>query len=69
MLFRSFPDAPEAEIATLRCARLHLENLDNAAYAAQLLQWFTARYPHSDWTQQAQKALAAAQARAGISPQ
>ena len=42
---------------------------DNAAYAAQLLQWFTARYPQSDWTQQAQKALAAALAKAGNLPQ
>ncbi len=58
-----YPDAPESEIATLRAARLHLEKLDNPAHAAQLLQWFVARYPHSDWIQQAQRMLNAAQNR------
>ncbi len=58
-----YPDAPESEVATLRAARLHLEKLDNPAHAAQLLQWFVGRYPHSDWIQQAQKMLQAAEAR------
>jgi membrane associated rhomboid family serine protease/TolA-binding protein len=59
----AFPDAPESEIATLRAARLYLEKLDNPAHAAQLLQWFMQRYPQSEWAQQAEQALRAANNR------
>ena len=59
----TFPDAPESEIAALRLARLHLEKLDNPAHAAQLLEWFMQRYPHSEWMHQANQVLQAAQLR------
>ena len=61
----AFPDAPESEIATLRLARLHLEKLNNAAQATQLLEWFIAHYPHSEWMQQAKQTLRAAQNQSG----
>ena len=64
----AYPDAPESEVATLRAARLHLEKLDNPPHALQLLQWFMGRYPHSDWTQQAQKLLQTAQLRIANAP-
>ncbi len=60
----AFPDAPESEIATLRLARLHLEKLDNAAHAVQLLEWFVSRYPQSEWMHQAKQALSAAEVKA-----
>ena len=64
----TFPDAPEAEIAALRLARLHLEKLDNPAHAAHLAEWFIQRYPNSEWVHQARQVLQAAQLKSKSAP-
>jgi membrane associated rhomboid family serine protease len=51
----TYPDAPESEVALLRCARIYLEHLASVDQAQMLLGQFRSRFPHSNWMEQARK--------------
>lgn len=51
----TYPEAPESEVALLRCARIYLDNLGHIDQAQVLLTQFMARFPYSNWMEQAKK--------------
>lgn len=60
---RTFPDAPESEIALLRAAQIHIYHLDEPGVGLQLLELFREKYPYSPWDSQIAQAQQEAFAR------
>jgi membrane associated rhomboid family serine protease len=60
-MLNTYPNAPESEVALLRCARIYLDHLGHIDQAQMLLAQFRERFPHSNWMEQAQKLNAKAQ--------
>ena len=57
----TYPNAPESEVALLRCARIYLDHLGYVDQAKMLLDQFKTRFPYSNWMEQARKLDAKAQ--------
>jgi membrane associated rhomboid family serine protease len=60
-IVNTYPNAPESEVALLRCARIYLDRLGQIDQAQMLLAQFKARFPHSNWMEQARRLDAKAQ--------
>lgn len=60
-IFETSLDAPETEMALLRCARIYLDHLGRPREALPLLTAFAKQYPQSQWVGQARKLTAQAE--------
>lgn len=62
----TYPQAPESEVALLRCSRIYLDHLGHIDQAQMLLEQFRTRFPHSNWMEQARKLDSKAQSMAQL---